>query len=239
MDVSKNNGTPQISHFNRVFIINHPFWGKHPYFRKPPIWWRWRVGSSRESMAFLLKRFQLQPSPVGRQPSSQQVREANERRSAKAMMRLRRRWNFMGPETLTWWFKVTFLGWLSDPCKGLSDLQLGDEKVTLNHLAEVFLFFFGKGRWTWPRFFFFSSKLTMFFWYVFSVCVVHSFPMLVSFFPNPLGSSALEANAHVGCDLPRPTEVPSTVFPGCGSCLFGEDCAFSHLFHGYVYLQYL
>jgi len=30
---------------------------------------------------------------------------------------------------------VTFLGWLSDPFKGLSDLQLGDEKVTLNHLG--------------------------------------------------------------------------------------------------------
>ena len=27
-----------------------------------------------------------------------------------------------------WWFKVTFLGWLSDPFKGLSDLQL-------NHLV--------------------------------------------------------------------------------------------------------
>ena len=34
-----------------------------------------------------------------------------------------------------WWFIVTFLGWLSDPFKGLSDLQLGDEKVTLNHLV--------------------------------------------------------------------------------------------------------
>ena len=32
---------------------------------------------------------------------------------------------------------MTFLGWLSDPFKGLSDLQLGDEKVTLNHLAIV------------------------------------------------------------------------------------------------------
>ena len=31
---------------------------------------------------------------------------------------------------------MTFLGWLSDPLKGLSDLQLGDEKVTLNHLVE-------------------------------------------------------------------------------------------------------
>ena len=29
---------------------------------------------------------------------------------------------------------MTFLGWLSDPFKWLSDLQLGDEKVTLNHL---------------------------------------------------------------------------------------------------------
>ena len=39
--------------------------------------------------------------------------------------------------TLTWWFKVTFLGWLSDPFKGLSDLQLGDQKVTLNHLESI------------------------------------------------------------------------------------------------------
>ena len=41
---------------------------------------------------------------------------------------------------------MTFLGWLSDPFQWLSDLQLGDEKVTLNHLAAtflVFLFFLG------------------------------------------------------------------------------------------------
>ena len=31
---------------------------------------------------------------------------------------------------LSWWFKVAFLGWLSHPFKGLSDLQIGDEKVT-------------------------------------------------------------------------------------------------------------
>ena len=37
MDVSENSGTPQIIHFNRVFsIINHPFWGEHPYFWKHP-----------------------------------------------------------------------------------------------------------------------------------------------------------------------------------------------------------
>ena len=30
---------------------------------------------------------------------------------------------------------VTFLGWLNDLFKWLSDLQLGDEKVTKNHLA--------------------------------------------------------------------------------------------------------
>ena len=41
--------------------------------------------------------------------------------------------------TNIWWFKVPFLvGWLSDPFKGLSDLQLGDEKVTLNHLVICF-----------------------------------------------------------------------------------------------------
>ena len=32
---------------------------------------------------------------------------------------------------------MTFLAWLSDPFKGLSDLQLGDEQVTLNHLVEA------------------------------------------------------------------------------------------------------
>ena len=37
--------------------------------------------------------------------------------------------------TSTWQFFVTFLGWLSDPSKWLSDLQLGDKKVTLNHLV--------------------------------------------------------------------------------------------------------
>ena len=42
-------------------------------------------------------------------------------------------------KTSAWWFKVTFLGWLSDPFKGLSDLQLGDEKVTLNHLVRIFV----------------------------------------------------------------------------------------------------
>ena len=38
----------------------------------------------------------------------------------------------------TWWFKVPFLGWLSDPFKWLSDLQLGNEKVTLNHLVYYY-----------------------------------------------------------------------------------------------------
>ena len=31
--------------------------------------------------------------------------------------------------------QVTFLGWLSDLFKRLSDLQLGDKKATLNHLV--------------------------------------------------------------------------------------------------------
>ena len=33
---------------------------------------------------------------------------------------------------------MPFLGWLSDPLKWLSDLQLGNEKVTLNHLVLNF-----------------------------------------------------------------------------------------------------
>ena len=36
----------------------------------------------------------------------------------------------------SWQFFVAFLGWLSDPFKWLSDLQQGDEKVTLNHLVS-------------------------------------------------------------------------------------------------------
>ena len=36
----------------------------------------------------------------------------------------------------TWQFFVPFLGWLSDPFEWLSDLQLGDEKVTLTHLVS-------------------------------------------------------------------------------------------------------
>ncbi len=35
-----------------------------------------------------------------------------------------------------WQFFVTFLGWLSDLLERLTALQLGDEKVTLNHLAD-------------------------------------------------------------------------------------------------------
>ena len=48
-------------------------------------------------------------------------------------------------QTVSWWFKVTFLRWLSDPFQRLSDLQLEDQKVTLNHLVLCFfvpVFFF-------------------------------------------------------------------------------------------------
>jgi len=38
----------------------------------------------------------------------------------------------------TWQFFVPFWGWLSDHLERLSDLQLGNQKVTLNHLEDVF-----------------------------------------------------------------------------------------------------
>ena len=41
---------------------------------------------------------------------------------------------------------VTFLGWLSDPFKWLSDLQLGDQKVTLNHLVTFYCLIFCLGK---------------------------------------------------------------------------------------------
>ena len=43
---------------------------------------------------------------------------------------------------LDWQVFVTFLGWLRDPFKGLSDLQIGYRKVTLNHLVTAFLLVF-------------------------------------------------------------------------------------------------
>ena len=53
----------------------------------------------------------------------------------------------------TRWFKVTFLAWLSDPFQWLSYFQLGDEKDTLNHLAEVFSKFIVKKKqaWRWVK----------------------------------------------------------------------------------------
>ena len=39
----------------------------------------------------------------------------------------------------TWQFFVAFLGWLSDPVKWFSDLQLGDKQVTLNHLVYIYI----------------------------------------------------------------------------------------------------
>ena len=36
MDVSENSGTPKSSILIGYSIINHPFWGKHPYFWKHP-----------------------------------------------------------------------------------------------------------------------------------------------------------------------------------------------------------
>ena len=47
-------------------------------------------------------------------------------------------------KTIAWQFVVPFLGWLSDPLEWLGDLQLGDEKVTLNHLVDDH---FTKGWW--------------------------------------------------------------------------------------------
>ena len=41
---------------------------------------------------------------------------------------------------MTWQFVVPSLGWLSNLLERLSDLQLGDKKVTLNHLGLKYLF---------------------------------------------------------------------------------------------------
>ena len=47
---------------------------------------------------------------------------------------------------------VTLLGWFSDPFKWLSDLQLGDEKVTLNQLDSIFFFWIELyNNWMFPK----------------------------------------------------------------------------------------
>ena len=57
-----------------------------------------------------------------------------------------RKWlfkNYQNIQTTPWWFKVPFLRWLSDLMERLGDLQLGDKRVTLNHLGTwwvVYLF---------------------------------------------------------------------------------------------------
>ena len=54
---------------------------------------------------------------------------------------------------------MTFLGWLSDPFKGLGDLQLGDKKVTLNHLIhEIFPVCMIFGSFVPPEFCFCNPK---------------------------------------------------------------------------------
>ena len=59
---------------------------------------------------------------------------------------------------MTWQFFVPFLGWLSDPFKGLSDLQLGDEKGTLNHLLIFFCAWASRSFGMAGTFYFFSMK---------------------------------------------------------------------------------
>ena len=39
VDVSLNGGTPKSTHFNRVFHINHPFWGVSTIFGTPHVMW--------------------------------------------------------------------------------------------------------------------------------------------------------------------------------------------------------
>ena len=145
LGVSKNNGTPQISHFNRAFHYKPSILGETPLFKETTHLVKVKKFGSKNPW---LSSWNRSGRPMNGDPPKQWCASGA--------------WGiFSGAGNFrTWWFKVTFLGWLSDPCKGLSDLQLEDEKVTLNHLAEVFFCFFcGKGSWTWPLFFFFSSKL--------------------------------------------------------------------------------
>ena len=56
----------------------------------------------------------------------------------QASLHAKPKWREGGKNPHSWQIFVTFLGWLSDPFQWLSDLQLGDEKVTLNHLVPCF-----------------------------------------------------------------------------------------------------
>ena len=67
---------------------------------------------------------------------------------------------------------MTCLGWLSDSSQWLSDLQLEDEKVTLNHLVYIY-------------------KNTFIHTYLYCMCMIH---MLLKL---NVGSACLDLYKHV------------------------------------------
>ena len=86
----------------------------------------------------LLQPHPWNPTPTSRRKQSRSVavRSKNPRSAGEAAVDVEKPNGGWNKNTTAWQFFVTFLGWLSDPFKWLSDLQLGDEKVTLNHLVQ-------------------------------------------------------------------------------------------------------
>ena len=103
--------------------------------------------------------FSKLPTAAVRSPSdlSRDLHMARLHKAAMAASRRGFRWvaelfsSSLVVSIISWWFNVTFLGWLSD-------LQQGDEKGTLNHLAWVVFITFLMLFVCFP---FFSEKIVM------------------------------------------------------------------------------
>ena len=141
MGVSKNRGTfsPQIIHFNRVFPYKvYPFWGTTD------------VGFRTILRDVLTLRVVRSDKTSVVQVPCEVVRSHRDKCQCQVSSERIWLWQILGPGGIFQWGRggpkvqkksgnlpylaillVTFLGWLSD-------LQLGDEKLTLNHLVMNF-----------------------------------------------------------------------------------------------------
>ena len=119
-----------------IYLVIQPPW---PFYPLGPSW-RSRFAIERVTWTHHPKKVNLNHQV----PGDCDRRDPFEMRKKWSFQRLKRWPPTMLESPGTWWFKVTFLGWLSDLLERLSDLQLGDEKGTLNHLEYINLFS------TWP-----------------------------------------------------------------------------------------
>ena len=117
----------QSASFSGVLVASYWFWKPMSCLKRPFVRWHKPLRSQCQKKVKVKRRqilFWRQSTPL--KPNSGTWMWGDLFSQRKSHLK-----------AITWRFFVTFLGWLSDPFKGLSDLQLGDEKGTLNHLESL------------------------------------------------------------------------------------------------------